>query len=131
MIVTRHSSSCSRYVKQVAIEMNALPNQSGRPTLVRKLAAPVDVAPEVLAHLESLDDTIFAAIQGNAEALDRSVRAWTEAVQILGRETVEESRQQYLRHAKSVWHRLRCAPGHPPHRSFAALEIIDLLSDET
>lgn len=93
-------------------------------------AAQVDLDPDVLARLEYLDDTIFAAIDGNAEALDRSARTWSEAVEELGWETIEESRQQYLRRARSEWQRLRNEAGHPPQKSFAALEIIALLSDE-
>jgi hypothetical protein len=84
----------------------------------------------VLERLEHLDDTIFAAIEGDADALDRSARTWREAVKTLGWETIEESRQQYLRRAETQWQRLRNEPGHPPHRSFAALEIITLLSGD-
>jgi hypothetical protein len=41
---------------------------------------------------------------------------------------VEESRQQYLRCARGVWHSLRYQPNHPPHRVFAAIEVISLLA---
>ena len=44
----------------------------------------------------------------------------------LGHDTIEETRRQYLRHAQSVWE--GCATSrHPPHKIFAAIEIIWLL----
>ncbi len=46
----------------------------------------------------------------------------------LGESALEESRQQYLRRAQSVWHTLRHEPNHPPHKVFAAIEIISLLA---
>ena len=41
---------------------------------------------------------------------------------------LEESRLQYLRRAQSVWNELRHQPNHPPHKVFAAIEIISLLA---
>lgn len=86
-----------------------------------------ETRPEVIAHLEHLDDVIFAAIEGDPSALQESVQAWSKAVEVLGADTVEETRRQYLRHAQSVWESLRKEPAQPPHRIFAAIEIIGLL----
>lgn len=83
----------------------------------------------VIARLESLDDLIFAAIDGDAVALDAAADAWREALAELGPEAVEESRQQYLRCAHGIWHALRYEPNHPPHKVFAAIEVISLLAD--
>jgi len=41
---------------------------------------------------------------------------------------LEESRLQYMRHAQTVWHSLREQANHPPHKVFAAIEIISLLA---
>jgi hypothetical protein len=75
-----------------------------------------------------LDDLMFAAIGGNATALQAASDAWQRTREELGPDTVEESRQQYLRCAQSVWHSLRFQPNHPPHRVFAAIEVISLLA---
>lgn len=86
-----------------------------------------ETRPEVIARLESLDDVIFAAIDGDATALEASAGAWSSAVNELGHDTLEESRRQYLRHAQNVWDALRRQPIQPPHRIFAAIEVIGLL----
>jgi hypothetical protein len=87
-----------------------------------------ETRPDVIARLEWLDDLIFAAIDGNATALQSAAEAWQRTRDELGPEAVEESRQQYLRFAQHVWHSLRCQPNHPPHRVFAAIEVISLLA---
>jgi hypothetical protein len=86
-----------------------------------------EVRPDVIARLEELDDVIFAAIEGDPAALQESSDAWQRAVADLGHDTVEETRRQYLRHAQGVWETLRREPIQPPHRIFAAIEIIGLL----
>jgi hypothetical protein len=89
--------------------------------------APVDVT----AHLEWLDDLMFAAIDGEPAALQEAADAWKKALAELGTQVVEESRRQYLRRAQSVWNALRRQPNHPPHKVFAAIEIISLLAGKT
>lgn len=84
--------------------------------------------PEVIARLERLDDLVFAAIDGDPNALDLVADAWRSALDDLGRETVEESRRQYLRHAKDTWAFLRQQPDQSPHKVFAAIEVISILS---
>lgn len=83
---------------------------------------------DVLARLEWLDDLMFEAIDGDPVALDTASDAWHKALDELGGEALEESRRQYLRRAQSVWHELRHQPNHPPHKVFAAIEIISLLA---
>lgn len=81
----------------------------------------------MIARLEALDDVIFAAIDGDPAALQESQSAWHRAVAELGQEAIEETRRQYLRHAQGVWERLRGQKVQPPHKIFAAIEIIGLL----
>jgi hypothetical protein len=81
----------------------------------------------VIDQLEVLDDTIFEAINGDVTALERSMGAWESALQNLGAELLEESRQQYLRQAEDQWKRLRLQSGHSLPKVFTALEIISLL----
>ena len=83
---------------------------------------------DVTARLELLDDLMFAAIDGDPVALDHAADAWSATLSDLGDTAVEESRQQYMRRAQTVWHSLRCEPNHPPHKVFAAIEIISLLA---
>lgn len=87
-----------------------------------------ELEPDIVARLEMLDDVIFAAIDGDPVAMEMAADAWHAALADLGPATVDESRQQYLRRARSVWESLRYLPNHPPHKLFAAIEIISLLS---
>jgi hypothetical protein len=82
-------------------------------------------------RLEWLDDLMFAAIEGDPVALDCAADAWKETREKLGEPAVEESRRQYLRRAQTVWRTLRCVPNHPPHKVFAAIEIISLLAGKS
>jgi hypothetical protein len=83
-----------------------------------------------LAQLEWLDDLMFAAIDGDPLALDCAAEAWRKTRDELGDTALEETRLQYLRHAQTVWHALRNEPNHPPHKVFAAIEIISLLANK-
>lgn len=85
-----------------------------------------DVDP--IARLEWLDDLMFAAIDGDPVALDCAADAWQKTRDELGEPALEESRQQYVRRAQTVWRTLRYEPNHPPHKVFAAIEIISLLA---
>jgi hypothetical protein len=86
-----------------------------------------ETRPDVIARLEALDDVIFAAIDGDPGALQESEEAWHRAVNELGHDAIEETRRQYLRHAQGVWESLRQKQMQPPHKIFAAIEIIGLL----
>lgn len=81
-----------------------------------------------IARLEWLDDLMFAAIDGDPVALDYAADAWNKTRDELGEPALEETRQQYIRHAQTVWHSLRVQLNHPPHKVFAAIEIISLLA---
>lgn len=86
--------------------------------------------PDVLAKLEWLDDLMFEAIEGDPVALETAIDVWRTSLEDLGAEALEESRNQYLRRAQSVWNELRNQPNHPPHKVFAAIEIISLLAEK-
>lgn len=86
-----------------------------------------ETRPDVIARLEALDDVIFAAIDGDPSALQESGNAWHLAVAELGHDAIEETRRQYLRHAQGQWEKLRGQKVQPPHKIFAAIEIIGLL----
>ncbi len=83
-----------------------------------------------LEQLEQLDDTVFAALDGDAEALDSVARRWRAAVRSLDKELIKQSREQYLRKAKSVWRRSTSKPALRLSNGFAALELLELFSDK-
>ena len=84
--------------------------------------------PEVVQRLESLDDVIFPAIAGDEQALAQVEPAWRETVAELGPDVVQESRNEYLRYARSTWEFLRRnSPGHR-QQLLAILQIIALLT---
>ncbi len=87
--------------------------------------------PEVVRELEKLDDTMFSAIRGEPEALALAEALWHQVVRSLGPELVEESREQYLRYAMTVWEESQAEQEQrTPEHAAAALEIITLLSED-
>jgi hypothetical protein len=87
-----------------------------------------DAPADATARLEWLDDLMFAAIDGDPVALEAAADAWHKLLNELGAVAVEESRLQYLRRAQNVWNTLRHQPNHPPHKVFAAIEVISMLA---
>jgi hypothetical protein len=77
--------------------------------------------------LENLDDVIFPAIDGDLEALNAAGPAWRAAVAEVGAEAIQETRCEYLRHAKSVWQFLVRQSVQQPLRLMAVMKIIGLL----
>jgi hypothetical protein len=115
------------FIKRI---LTAPPSEPSAAARAARDTAPLDreeTRPDVIAQLETLDDVIFAAIDGDPAALQESQDAWERAVAELGHETIEETRRQYLRHAQSVWENLRRQQVQPPHKIFAAIEVIGLL----
>ena len=91
-------------------------------------AAADALSPDVVERLESLDDVIFPAIDGDEQALAQSAPAWRQAVAELGPAAIQESRGEYLRYARSTWEFLRRnAPGQR-QRLMALLQLIAMLS---
>jgi len=87
--------------------------------------------PELLEQLELLDDTVFEAIAGKPSALERLKTLWPQALSAVGIQRLEESREQYLRHAKAVWQHCETSDGvRKSEQSLAALSVMSLLLDE-
>ncbi|MGA2620739.1 MAG: hypothetical protein ABSF26_24205 [Thermoguttaceae bacterium] len=87
--------------------------------------------PEILAKLETLDDAVFEAIDGQDESLHRLRDLWPALLAELGEDLLAESRQQYLHYALSIW------GDHPdaaflgdPIRAVRAVEVLCLLFHE-
>lgn len=82
---------------------------------------------ESLEQLERLDDTVFAALGGDARALDEASQAWREAQQSVDQRLLDEARQHYLQRARSRWLKSQRRPSERLADGFAALEILGLL----
>lgn len=87
--------------------------------------------PAAVRNLEQLDDTVFEAIAGKAAALEELRLLWPETLRRLGPEAIGESREQYLRHALSVWR--QCIEGEEvrdPRRAIRALDVLAVLYEQ-
>ena len=87
----------------------------------------LDLSPEAIARLETLDDLIFPAIDGDLAAAEASAPVWREAVAELGPEAVAESRSEYLRYARCTWQFLNRQTVQQPLRMLAVLKVIGML----
>jgi hypothetical protein len=86
---------------------------------------------DLVEQLGLLDDVVFEAIAGRAGALAKLQSLWPEVKSAVGPALVDESREQYVRHALRVWR--RCLAGeelHDPAHALAALDVVSLLFDE-
>lgn len=87
----------------------------------------LDLSPEAIARLETLDDLIFPAIDGDLAAVEASAPMWRETVVQLGPAAVAESRSEYLRYARSTWQFLNRQTVQQPLRMLAVLKVIGML----
>lgn len=88
-------------------------------------------SPEVLERLEQLDDVVFEAVDGDARALRQLRQVWPMLRDELGDSLLDESREQYLRHALSIWQGSAEPSGiRDPARAVCALEVLCILFDE-
>lgn len=88
------------------------------------------IPPETLDRLEQLDDTVFAVLGGDPSALDQLANRWREAVQTVDARLVDESRREYIRQARSLWKRSKRQPTVQLPKTFAALELLEVLSED-
>lgn len=92
-------------------------------------ASGLAIGSAALERLEELDDAIFDALQGDAEALDRSRKLWSTVARDVEAPLVAESGAQYARQARSVWDATHSSPERSLARAFAALEVLGLVED--
>lgn len=84
--------------------------------------------PEALDQLEAIDDLVFEGIAGKASAVEKLRSAWPEVLATLGSDLVEESRENYVRHALRVWR--ECVEGdriRQPALAISAMEVVCIL----
>ncbi|MGL4513201.1 MAG: hypothetical protein ACRCT8_08930 [Lacipirellulaceae bacterium] len=87
-----------------------------------------EIAPATLERLERLDDAVFAALRGDAAALDEAVYQWRDAVTRIDPRLLEASREVYHERAASHWCASRERPDASLPQAFAALEILALVA---
>lgn len=86
---------------------------------------------DLVDQLGLLDDTVFDAIAGRDGALARLRQLWPDIRSAAGASMVEESREQYVRHALHVWRdSLSGSELRDPAAAIAALDVLALLFDE-
>lgn len=95
--------------------------------LVQQLAAQ---PAEVLEFIEQIDDLVFEAIDGSPQALANLQLLWPLAWDRLDRELVEQSREQYLRCALSIWNECIERRDRRPERAVAAIDVLCVLFDD-
>jgi hypothetical protein len=86
---------------------------------------------DLVEQLGVLDDLVFEAIAGRTDALDKLRALWPEVKSAVGPALVEESREQYVRHAIGIWR--DCIAGgdlRDPATAIAAMDVVSLLFDE-
>lgn len=84
---------------------------------------------ESLERLERLDDAVFGALRGDAGALEEASEAWREALRTVDERLLDETREHYVRRARS---RFRTSQQQADERltvGFAALEIMGLFGE--
>jgi hypothetical protein len=85
--------------------------------------------PAVLELLERIDDLVFAAIAGDDGALAELEVLWPLAAEDLDDELVEQSREQYLRCALSIWTDCVDDDLQSSRRAMSAIDVICVLFD--
>jgi hypothetical protein len=84
--------------------------------------------PAALQKLELLDDLVYEAIGGNAQAMQQLHAVWPTLKTELDERALSESREQYLRYALSIWEDYVDKDGHrDPIRAVSALDVLCLL----
>ena len=111
----------------------AASDQAAAPTdeLLDAANTPRAANTDLIEQLGLLDDAVFEAIAGLPGAMDRLRSLWPAVQAAVGTALVEESRDQYVRHALIVWR--ACIEGtelRDPAHAIAAIDVVSLLFDE-
>lgn len=81
---------------------------------------------EAIELLEQLDDAVFDAVAGKEGAFETLQQLWPEVLAQLGPEPIEESREQYLRHAIDTWR--DCFEGEAARDAQRAARLIEIIT---
>ncbi|MEX2112626.1 MAG: hypothetical protein WD845_05535 [Pirellulales bacterium] len=113
-----------------ASELADAPRDASRPNIDRMLETLAAQPAEVLEVLERIDDLVFAAISGDSSALAELQVLWPCVAGDLEPDVVEQSREQYLRCALSIWSQAVEAHVKQPERAISAIDVLCVLFDE-
>ena len=91
------------------------------------MADGADIDPNALDAVESLDDTVFAALSGDPRALDDARRRWQQAQHQVSPKLVDEARSHYIERAEQSWRDYRSGIVTDVVRAFAALDVMLML----
>jgi len=83
----------------------------------------------MLEALESLDDMVYDAIGGDSESLHALRELWPRLRSDIAPDLLDESREQYLIYALSVWDKFT-ATGASPRLAAASLDVLHILLDD-
>jgi hypothetical protein len=87
--------------------------------------------PSMLETLERLDDLVFEAIAGRTDALEQLKALWPEVCHKLDAALFDESREQYLRYAITVWaENAENGGSRDPARAIQSLDVLSLLFND-
>lgn len=84
---------------------------------------------ESLESLERLDDTVFAALSGDAAALEELRKLWRETSHAVDADVLDETRRHYVDRAQSRWRRSQESHSERLTLGFAALEVLALFGE--
>jgi hypothetical protein len=106
------------------------PQSTASPGVVVSCATGTEIGPAALERLEALDDVIFAALMGDADALDRSREMWSEVRLVISGPLLDESLAQYAKQALMVWDATRLDPDESLTKAYAALEVLEMVAED-
>ncbi len=99
-------------------------------TVMELANAPADLLgaqfPEAQEQLELLDDTVFEAIAGKPDAMERLTTLWQRMLLRLGRPQAETCREHYVRYALRLWN--DCNEGDELRQPGVAVRALDAIA---
>lgn len=82
----------------------------------------------LMGDLNQLDDAVYAALQGEADALEIVRNVWPRILRQVGPDLIDETREHYLRYALSAWQQQAGDFAHRnPQVAATAMEVLCLL----
>jgi hypothetical protein len=103
------------------------PTPASQASIDARAAISADLSPAVVELLERMDDLVFSAIGGDLRALGELEVLWPLAALELGEEAIEQTREQYLRCALSIWTQDGDGKLQRSERAVSAIDVLCVL----